>query len=253
LTLFALILFIGGFNPCLQAKGFDKALSLFLQWRRYYHRPRGCAIEHTTPFILQLTQLDFAYPQRPLFVDFSAVIPAGVSLICGGDGVGKSCLLHLLAGELPAQHGQFILKGINLAQQPASYRQQVFCTEPGTAAHDQLSPDSYFTSVAARYPQFDAGYLAELIVALGLSPHMGKTLYMLSTGVKRKVWLAAAFASGAALTLLDDPFAALDLASIRAVLQILSSFSSQSERAIVYSYYERPVGLALASVIDLGD
>lgn len=214
---------------------------------------RGSAIEHSTAFILQLIELDFAYPQRPLFKDFSARIPAGVSLIRGGDGVGKSSLLRLLAGEMQTQRGQFILKGIALAEQPACYRQQVFCTEPGTDAHDQLSPDAYFASVAARYPQFDAVYLAELIVALGLSPHMGKTLYMLSTGVKRKVWLAAAFASGAALTLLDDPFAALDLASIRAVLQILSSFSSQTQRAIVYSHYEQAAGLALACVIDLGD
>ncbi|QJQ07347.1 ATP-binding cassette domain-containing protein [Undibacterium piscinae] len=217
--------------------------------------PRGSAIEHSTAFILQLSELDFAYPQRPLFKDFSARIPAGVSLIRGGDGVGKSSLLRLLAGDLEAQRGQFILKGIALAEQPACYRQQVFYGYPQALAeaHDQLSPDAYFASVAARYPQFDAVYLAELIVALGLSPHMGKTLYMLSTGVKRKVWLAAAFASGAALTLLDDPFAALDLTSTRAVLQILSSFSSQTQRAIVYSHYEQAAGLALACVIDLGD
>jgi ABC-type multidrug transport system ATPase subunit len=215
--------------------------------------PRGCVIDHFTDIISHLAQLDFAYPEHPLFKDFSARIPAGVSLIRGGDGVGKSSLLRLLAGDLAAQRGQIILKGIALAEQPAYYRQQVFCTEPGTDAHDQLSPDAYFASVAARYPQFDAVYLAELIVALGLSPHMGKTLYMLSTGVKRKVWLAAAFASGAALTLLDDPFAALDLTSTRAVLQILSSFSSQTQRAIVYSHYEQAAGLALACVIDLGD
>ena len=216
---------------------------------------RGSAIEHSTAFILQLSELDFAYTQRPLVKDFSARIPAGVSLIRGGDGVGKSSLLRLLAGDLAAQRGQIILKGIALAEQPACYRQQVFYGYPQALAeaHDEISPDAYFSSVAARYPQFDAVYLAELIVALGLSPHMGKTLYMLSTGVKRKVWLAAAFASGAALTLLDDPFAALDLTSTRAVLQILSSFSSQTQRAIVYSHYEQAAGLALACVIDLGD
>lgn len=217
--------------------------------------PRGCVIDHSTAIIVHLAQLDFAYPERPLFKDFSAGIPAGVSLIRGGDGVGKSSLLRLLAGELPVQRGQLTLKGIALAQQPELYRQQLFYGYPLALAeaHDQLSPDAYFASVAARYPQFDAGYLAELIVALGLSPHMGKTLYMLSAGVKRKVWLAAAFASGAALTLLDDPFAALDLTSIRAVLHILNSFSSQTQRAIVYSHYEHSAGLALASVIDLGD
>jgi ABC-type multidrug transport system ATPase subunit len=217
--------------------------------------PRGCVIEHSTPIILQATELEFAYPERPLFKDFSASIAAGVSLIRGGDGVGKSSLLRLLAGELPAQRGQLILKDIALAQQPERYRQQLFYGDPQALAaeHDQCSPDAYFASVAASYSQFDSSYLAGLIVELGLTPHMGKTLYMLSTGVKRKVWLAAAFASGAALTLLDDPFAALDQTSIRAVLHILSNFSSQTQRAIVYSHYQQAAGLAFASVIDLGD
>jgi ABC-type multidrug transport system ATPase subunit len=216
---------------------------------------RGCAIEHSTPIILQATELAFAFPERPLFKDFSAIIAAGVSLIRGGDGVGKSSLLRLLAGELPAQRGQLILKDIVLAQQPELYRQQLFFLDPQALAeaHDQLSPDSYFASVAAAYPQFESAYLAELIVQLGLSPHRGKTLYMLSTGLKRKVWLAAAFASGAALTLLDDPYAALDQTSIRAVQHILESFSGQTQRAIVYSHYEQAAGLGLTSVIDLGD
>ena len=55
---------------------------------------------------------------------------------------------------------------------------------------------------------------------------------MLSTGSRRKVWLAAAFASGAALTLLDQPFAAVDKASMRVMIEWLNG-AAQAGRAVV--------------------
>ena len=78
-------------------------------------------------------------------------------------------------------------------------------------------------------------------------------MYMLSTGSKRKVWLAAAFAAGAALTLLDDPFAALDQPSIRFVLGLLKEAATDPERAWLLADYQAPPGLSLAAVIDLPD
>jgi len=52
---------------------------------------------------------------------------------------------------------------------------------------------------------------------------------MLSTGSKRKVWQAAAFASGAALNLIDDPFAGLDQGSINFVTQQLNQAVHRSD------------------------
>ena len=80
---------------------------------------------------------------------------------------------------------------------------------------------------------------------------MHKPLYMLSAGSRRKVWLSAAFASGAALVLIDQPFAALDGPSIRLLREVLQDFSEQSARACVIADYEAPEGVALASTLDL--
>jgi energy-coupling factor transporter ATP-binding protein EcfA2 len=74
---------------------------------------------------------------------------------------------------------------------------------------------------------------------------------MLSTGSKRKVWLAAAFASGAAVTLLDEPFAALDKASINLVLELLQDAAIHATRAWVVADYEAPRGVPLALTISL--
>jgi ABC-type cobalamin/Fe3+-siderophores transport system ATPase subunit len=75
------------------------------------------------------------------------------------------------------------------------------------------SPWKDFFLQASRYAGFDQTVLLQLIDGLALEPHLFKQIQMLSSGTRRKVWIAAAFASGAALTLLDDPLAALDKSS----------------------------------------
>jgi ABC-type multidrug transport system ATPase subunit len=163
-------------------------------------------------------------------------------LLRGGDGSGKTTLLRLLAGELPAHAGHLQVNDVRLADLSVSYRQQVF-----------WAPVDYFTSLHRNHPGFDDQLVGELIKGLSLAPHLDKPLYMLSTGSKRKVWLAAAFASGAAVTLLDEPFAALDKASIVFVMELLEDAARHPARAWVLAHYEAPGDVPLAQIIDLGD
>jgi ABC-type multidrug transport system ATPase subunit len=204
-----------------------------------------------TSTILQAEGLRFAYPQRALFSNWSARITPGLTLLRGDDGSGKTTLLRLLAGELAADAGTLSVNGIRLSAQPDAYRRQVFWLDPRTTQFDQITALDYFASLRPRYPALDAALLSELAESLGLTPHLAKPLYMLSTGSKRKVWLAAAFASGAALTLLDEPFAALDKGSINFVLDLLAD-AALSERAWVMAHYEAPGDVVLAQVIELG-
>ncbi|MEY8877526.1 MAG: hypothetical protein AB9M60_13530, partial [Leptothrix sp. (in: b-proteobacteria)] len=84
-------------------------------------------------------------------------------------------------------------------------------------------------------------------------------LFMLSTGSRRKVGLVAAAASGAALTLVDNPFAALDAPARQLWLQVLSEAAADRTRAWVVADHDVPTAWvasappALAGVIDLGD
>jgi ABC-type multidrug transport system ATPase subunit len=141
----------------------------------------------------------------------------------------------------------------SMEEKPDAYRQQLFWIEPRTDTFDQLTPPQYFETVRSRYPGFDADLTGPLVEGLGLEPHMGKQLFMLSTGSKRKVWLTAAFASGAAVLLLDEPFAALDAPSIAFVKEQLQGISANAGRAAVMADYAAPSGVPLAGVIDLGD
>jgi len=208
------------------------------------------------PCILQLENLCFQYPQHPLLDGLSARIGAGVSLVLGGDGCGKTTLMRLLAGELPVQSGSLHIHGVSLKEQPQAYRQQLFWIDPRTSAFDQLTPLQFFAGQRQNHPGFlasDAPRLAALLEGLSLVPHIDKPLYMLSTGSKRKVWLTAALAAGAAVTLLDDPLAALDKPSIVFVLKQLATAASDPAHAWVVAHFDGLAGVPLTKVISLGD
>lgn len=213
------------------------------------------------PVVLHIEGLTFGYPQRPLFSQLSASIAAGLNLIRGGEGRGKSTLLRLLSGELPAQTGSLRISGgsinaVSSTSDAHAYRQRVFRADPRSDAHDQLTPLQYFDGLRPRYPAFPGAAEPRLLTlqdGLDLTPHLHKPMYMLSTGSKRKVWLAAALSCGASVTLIDEPFAALDTVSIAFLIEQLQSTGEDPWRAVVIADYEAPVNLAFARIIDLGD
>ena len=203
--------------------------------------------------MLKISRLSFAYPGCVVVRDFSAQAANGLILVRGGGGRGKTSLLCLLAGELAPDAGQLQFGGMCLHEQPEAYRQQVFWADPRTAAHDALTCRDYLATVKRRYPAFDKAQLNRAVEGLSLAPHLEKNIFMLSTGSRRKLYLAAAFASGAPLTLLDSPFAALDKVSIRFALTLLAEAAQDNTRLWVLADYEQPEGMTLPTLIDLGD
>jgi len=203
--------------------------------------------------VAQVRGLGFGFTKRVLFSDLSLDVPSGVTWIHGGESCGKTTLLRLLAADLVAAAGGLQVNGTALTGQGHAYRDQVFWMDPKSDAFDAITPVAYWAGVQQRYPAFDPRLLADLQNGLSLAPHQDKAMYMLSTGSKRKVWLAAAFASGAPLTLLDEPFAALDKASIHLVLELLQEAAAHPARAWVVADYVAPRGVPLAATIALGD
>ena len=205
------------------------------------------------PVILQIRQLTFGYAGHPLFNAWSGALPAGITIVRGGDGRGKSSMLKLFAGELSAPSGELEILQTSLQQQADKYRSQVFLSAPESHAYDQMSIREYLASLRSAYPTFDEMLLPGLIDGLSLTTHMDKQLFMLSTGSKRKVWLCGAFAAGATLNLLDDPFAGLDKRSIEFVTRQLKRVAEKQDQAWVLALYVLPEDIPFASVIDLGD
>ena len=208
---------------------------------------------HSARTLMQVADLSYRYAHADVVSNLSFDVPSGVTLVQGGDGRGKTTLLRLLAGDLKLQSGRILLSGLALPNPPEVERQRVFWIDPRSTEHDTIKAYDYLDQQAKRWPGFDHQGLPALIEGLSLAEFLDKPLYMLSTGSKRKVWLAAAFASNAPVALLDDPFAALDKPSIRFVADVLRGLAKQSERAVVITGYAAPDNLLLGGLIDLGE
>ena len=181
----------------------------------------------------------------PLLDSLCFEMGPGLHLVQGGEGRGKTALLGLLAGVLRPDAGR-------LERQMATQA----WPDPLDAALDGLPARDWLASEQRRHPGWQVQAADLLQQAWALEPHLAKQLHMLSAGSRRKLGLLAAAASGADLVLLDMPFAALDGASRRVLLEVLEEAAVQRRQIWVMADYAAPAGLEaslFASRIDLGD
>lgn len=188
--------------------------------------------------VLSVKELNFWFPERPMFWHWSHDFKPGLTWVRGANGSGKSTLLRLLGGSLLPQGGSLTVDGVSAALQPLVYRQQVFWCGVEALAFEHLTPPEYFGFMAGLYAGFDQQILREHVSKLGLSPHLGKRLDQLSTGTQRKVALAAALCAGTRVVLLDEPLAALDSASVHHVQAVLTQAANLRTQAWIVTSHE---------------
>lgn len=166
--------------------------------------------------------------------------PPGVSWVCGDEGKGKTTLLRLLAGDVQPTTGQVLTP-----------EGDVFWVDLQDAAHDTTTVQASWDALRAHYPRWNQDLLHDLAEELDMTQHLDKRLNMLSAGSRRKVMVIAALASGATVTLLDQPFAALDFGSIRIIKEFLQEAAEHPSRAWIVADYTAPDDVPLASVLNL--
>lgn len=196
--------------------------------------------ESTVPLLLQVHQLTGGPGAQAVIQNLDFAWTSGLSWICGDEGSGKTTLLRLLAGDLQPFSGQ--------VQRPAG---GMFWTDLQGAEHDPITVQACWQQFQTQCPHWDAPLLQDLAEALDMAQHRHKPLYMLSTGSRRKVGLIAALASGARVTLLDQPFAALDQRSVLTIKAFLQEAALAPARAWIVADYEAPDDLPLARVLQL--
>lgn len=223
------------------------------------------------PVLVRANGLRFGYPGLEVAGQVSHAWPAGLCLLEGDEGSGKSSWLKVLARPLEprdgsdgprVQAGSLEYALADAAPPPAH---ELFWQDPraelGAAQREQVVAD-WAAQRAARYPRWSQPDFLGHVQSLGLQPHWHKPLLALSTGSLRKLWLAAAWASGAALTLIDEPLAALDKPSGRHVQQALAAFAWRHQagpvaagrgqpRCIIVAHWDRMQGVGWDDVMHL--
>ncbi|KQT11239.1 ABC transporter ATP-binding protein [Ramlibacter sp. Leaf400] len=152
-------------------------------------------------------------------------LPPGLVAVTGEEGAGKTRLLRRLAGDLERPPG------------PAQLLDALWL-DLALPGQDDLTPRQVWDALRPRCPRWDPALQEDLAQALRLAPHLDKKLSMLSTGSRRKVALVGLLASGATVTCLDQPFAALDAASAGVVRDFLAEAAGHATRAWVVADYD---------------
>lgn len=164
--------------------------------------------------------------------------PNGLTAVTGGERSGKTHFLRALCGELPPALG-------------AVPQADAVWLDLALPAHDAHLPHQVWEALRTRCVQWNETLHNELIDALKLRDHLDKKLFMLSAGSRRKVALVGLLSSGAAITCLDQPYAALDQASIRVVSAFLNDMAEHPSRSWVVADYEADRQLPWRQVIAL--
>ncbi len=136
-------------------------------------------------------------------------IPAGLTLLLGRNGTGKSTLLRLLAGvERPAA-GRVTIEGHDAWSDEVAARAGLVWVPEHPDLTPYASVDDVLQLVAA-LRRAGPGAAAEALVRAGLEGLGRRSIRELSLGQRRRAMFAAAFIGEPRVVLLDEPLEALD-------------------------------------------
>jgi NitT/TauT family transport system ATP-binding protein len=159
-----------------------------------------------------LTHL-FAGNEGPLVavrdIDMAVQPGAFVSLV-GPSGCGKSTLLRLAAGLLTPTRGAIFLGGEAPSQVRARKGIAWMAQQPALLPWRPVVDNVRLPSLVNRQQARPVAGAEALLDMVGLADFAGAYPHTLSGGMQQRVALARTLATGAALWLMDEPFAALD-------------------------------------------
>jgi putative ABC transport system ATP-binding protein len=173
-------------------------------------------------------------------VDLEAY-PGEMTLLVGPSGCGKTTLISIIAGLLDATDGEVAVLGRDLRRLTGRRRvefrgghigfvfQQYNLLPALTAAENAAVP----LLIAGHPRQRAVARAAELLGQLGLGERAAALPAQLSGGQQQRVAIARALIHEPQLLVCDEPTAALDGQSGRAVMELLRRVALQSDRAVM--------------------
>jgi manganese/zinc/iron transport system ATP- binding protein len=201
--------------------------------------PASTGAEHSPLSPLSIHDLTVAYHRKPVLWDVDLDVPRGRLVgIVGPNGAGKSTLIKAVLDLIPKASGRVLIFG----QPYAKVRSRVAYV-PQRESVDWDFPVSALDVVTmGRYGRIGwfkpvtRGHKAAALEALdrvGIASLAHRQISQLSGGQQQRTFLARALVQDADLYLMDEPFAAVDAATERAIVALLQELRSAGKTCLV--------------------
>jgi manganese/zinc/iron transport system ATP- binding protein len=188
---------------------------------------------------LTIRDLTVAYHRKPVIWDIDLTIPEGklVSIV-GPNGAGKTTLIKACLDLIPRSSGEVSIYGqpYKQARQRVGYvpqRESVDWDFP-VSALDVVAMGTYgqlgwFRRVSKRSKALSM----QALERVGLADYAHRQISQLSGGQQQRTFLARALVQDADIYFMDEPFAAVDAATERAIVEMLKEIQERGKTVLV--------------------
>jgi len=188
---------------------------------------------------LYVEKLSVAYDKKIVLENVNLSVPTGrLAAIIGPNGAGKSTFLKAILNQLPNKRGK-----VSILDKPFSPKDLVVGYVPQRNAVDWDFPTTAIDVVLmGRYghrglfkrpTKQDRIVAMEALNSVGMQDFCNRSIGQLSGGQQQRVFLARALAQNAEIYFLDEPFAGVDAATEKTIIEILKDLKAKGKSIFV--------------------
>ena len=191
----------------------------------------------TTP--IHIHDMTVAYHKKPVLWDVDLAVPEGKLVgIVGPNGAGKSTMIKAIMDLVPKASGWVRIYGRPFARmrQAIGYvpqRESVDWDFPIRAVDVVLMGRYGHVGWLRRPGKMDREIAESALEKVGMIDYKDRQINQLSGGQQQRVFLARALAQDARIYLMDEPFAGVDAATERAIIEILMELRARDKTMLV--------------------
>ncbi len=190
--------------------------------------------------MIQTQSLAFQYSSETSFDFPDIALQSGEHLLMlGKSGIGKTTLLHLLAGILRSKAGSITIDGQELSKlstaQLDRFRGQhmgLVYQKPHFVQSLNLKENLFLVQHLAGKKQ-DISRVKEVLEQLDMLPQLNKTPRKLSQGQQQRASIAMAMVNKPSIILADEPTSSLDDENCMKVIQLLKDQSAEVGASLI--------------------
>ena len=190
--------------------------------------------------IVEIKNASVFYNKRQILNNLNLKIKKQEILgMLGPNGVGKSTIFNLITGLKNPNYGEIVIDGINVTNFPINERFTKFKLGPvpqyGGLIHDLSMHDNLklVAEIHIKEKGLREQKINKLISQFEFEALLNIKAKHLSGGQKKKLVIAMALVNDPKILLLDEPFAALDILTIKMLQEIILNLQSTEEISVV--------------------